>query len=289
MSDGSLVAVHSWMRNAAVVAVAVVVATAACSTPRSGARTAPPTSATPSSATATPSESTPSESTPSATPSKGLRGLVIVVDPGHNGGNASHPEQVNKPVDAGGLRKPCNTTGTQTTDGYSEHAFNWDVAKRLVKLLRADGATVVLTRKNDKGVGPCVDERGKTAVRHHADLLVSIHADGSAPGEHGFAVLRPAKVPGYTTKTYQRSKLLADDVVDAFTEHGFTRSTYLGKHGIDRRSDLGTLNLAGAPAVMLEAGNMRNVRDARMLSSAKGRQRVAVAFAAGVAAFSQRG
>src|SRR5690606_13462461 len=190
--------------------------------------------------------------------------------------------------DAGGLRKPCNTTGTETTDGYPEHAFNWDVARRRTTLLRAEGATVVLTRKNDRGVGPCVDVRGKTAAKHDADLLISVHADGSAPGAHGFAVLRPAKVAGYTTGTHKRSAKLAEDVADAMDEHGFTRSSYLGENGIDKRGDLGTLNRAGAPAVMLEAGNMRNRHDAAVLSSAKGRQRIATALADGLIAFTRR-
>ncbi|MQA77507.1 MAG: N-acetylmuramoyl-L-alanine amidase [Streptosporangiales bacterium] len=272
---------HRWVRAVGLVVVAV--AAVACSTPGSGARTVSPT---PSS---TPAGSA-SSATPSGTPSASapLDGLVVVVDPGHNGRNAANPRRINKQVDAGGLRKPCNTTGTETNDGYPEHAFNWDVAKRLTALLEKQGATVVLTRRNDKGVGPCVDQRGLTAARHDADLLVSIHADGSAPGGHGFSVLRPGRVPGYTTATYKRSKVLASDIVTALADGGLIRSTYLGERGVTVRRDLGTLNRASVPAVMLEAGNMRNARDARLLASERGRQRIAVALASGVAAFGQR-
>lgn len=268
---------HPLPRTAAVAATVVALAAAACSPARSGARTPAPSTPTPSAAT----------TSASPTPD-GLRGKVVVVDPGHNGGNASHPRRINERVDAGGFRKQCNTTGTETDDGYPEHAYNWDVAKRLTKLLRAEGAKVVLTRKSDDGVGPCIDERGRTAARHDADLLVSVHADGSLGGGHGFAVLRPGKVPGYTARTYGRSKLLARDVADAFVDGGFTPSTYLGRGGIDKRKDLGTLNLAGVPAVMVETGNMRSPQDARVLSRGKGRQRVAKALAAGVAAYTRR-
>lgn len=277
---------HTWVRAVGLVAVAA--AAVACSTPGSGARTVSPT---PSSSTAVGSTSSASgTATPSGTPSTTapLDGLVVVVDPGHNGRNGAHPERINEQVDAGGLRKPCNTTGTETNDGYPEHAFNWDVAKRLTALLEEQGATVVLTRRNDKGVGPCVDRRGLTAARHGADLLVSIHADGSAPSGHGFSVLRPGRVPGYTTATHRRSKVLANDVVTALVDSGLIRSTYLGRRGVSVRRDLGTLNRAPVPAVMLEAGNMRNARDAKLLSSARGRQRIAAALAAGVAAFGQR-
>src|SRR4051794_9993419 len=36
---------------------------------------------------------------------------VVVLDPGHNGGNAGHPAAINTLVRAGGFEKPCNTTG----------------------------------------------------------------------------------------------------------------------------------------------------------------------------------
>ncbi|MBO0892409.1 MAG: N-acetylmuramoyl-L-alanine amidase [Acidothermales bacterium] len=272
----------------AVAAALAATALAACSPlrPAHEAHSDAPSTRTPS--------ATASAGTPTPTASAGgnasapLHGLVVVVDPGHNGGNGRHESEIDRPVDAGGLRKPCNTTGTQTDSGYPEHAFTWDVAKRLTALLHHDGATVVLTRHDDHGVGPCVDVRGRMAARYHADLLVSIHGDGSAETAHGFTVLRPGKVAGYTTGTYRRSDVLAADVAEAMVSHGFRRSTYLGSHGVEVRRDLGTLNLASVPAVMLEAGNMRNPTDARTLSSTGGRQRIAVALAGAVAAFEHR-
>ena len=46
----------------------------------------------------------------------------------------------------------------------------------------------MLTRDNDTGIGPCVDVRGRAGERAGADAVVSIHADGAAPGGHGFHV-----------------------------------------------------------------------------------------------------
>src|SRR4051794_24938549 len=89
----------------------------------------------------------------------GLAGAVIAVDPGHNGANGSHPSEINRQVDAGGFKKACDTTGTATNAGLTEVAYTFDVATRLAAVLRAAGATVVLTRSNNSGVGPCVDER----------------------------------------------------------------------------------------------------------------------------------
>ena len=55
--------------------------------------------------------------------------------------------------------KACNTTGTETNAGYPEHAFNWDVALRVAGDPAGRTASGCLTRHNDTGVGPCVDER----------------------------------------------------------------------------------------------------------------------------------
>jgi N-acetylmuramoyl-L-alanine amidase len=74
--------------------------------------------------------------------------------------------------------KACDTAGAQTDAGYPEHAFTFNVAMRLARLLRAEGATVVLTRPNDHGVGPCVTQRAAIGNRAHADAAISIHADG---------------------------------------------------------------------------------------------------------------
>jgi N-acetylmuramoyl-L-alanine amidase len=66
---------------------------------------------------------------------------------------------------------------------------------------------------------------------------------------------------------------------------GFAVSTYAGRHGIDVRTDLGTLNLSDVPTVMAELGNMRNAGDARRMKSAHGRHKYARALVAGITAF----
>ncbi|MGY1704477.1 hypothetical protein ACI79C_07885 [Geodermatophilus sp. SYSU D00697] len=65
---------------------------------------------------------------------------MVVVDPGHNGGNASGPAEVGRLVPAGGFDKPRDTTGAATDAGCPEHAFTFDVAQRAAGLLRAEGS-----------------------------------------------------------------------------------------------------------------------------------------------------
>ena len=139
--------------------------------------------------------------TTTATTRGGLAGAVVVIDPGHDGGNGRHPEVVNRLVDIGVGRKACDTTGTQTASGYTESAFTWDLAQRLARRLRAAGARVVLTRASDQGVGPCIVERAAIGNRAAAAagprvpvVGLSLHADGGPTGGYGFHVIEPGRV-----------------------------------------------------------------------------------------------
>lgn len=242
--------------------------------------TQPPATTTPST---TPPPPPPPITTPSTTlaPIRALEGRTIVVDPGHNGRNDEHPVEINRPVDAGGFTKACNTTGT-AVGGVTESEVNWDIAVRLREALTEDGAEVVLTRPDDEGWGPCVDERGRTAGAVGADVLISVHADGAPASASGFHVISsPLSGAG--------SDALSTDVRDAMVAAGFTPADYIGGEGLDVRSDLGTLNLAPVAAAMIECGNMANANDMAILGSEDGRQRIAEALAVAVAEYLGRG
>jgi N-acetylmuramoyl-L-alanine amidase len=256
-------------------AVVPILVLAACG---SGGGATSGTTTTTAASTTTTATATPTTTTSGDRP-------VVVVDPGHNGANGAHPEVVDRPVDAGGFQKACNTTGAATNGGVTESSINWSVAQLLRDRLEAGGATVILTRDGDDGVGPCIDERARAAAEAHADLLVSLHADGAPAGAHGFHVIHPALRPGYTDDTVGPSAELATAVRDALVAGGFTPSTYVGDGGLVERDDLGTLNLARVPAVMVEAGNLRNDGDAATLTSEDGQSRLAAALASGALAF----
>jgi N-acetylmuramoyl-L-alanine amidase len=215
-----------------------------------------------------------------------LSGAVIVVDPGHNGRNWAHPREIGRLVAAGTLQKPCDTTGAATNGGYPEAAFTFDVALRLRRLLEAAGARVVLTRTTNAGWGPCIDERAAIANRARADAAISIHADGGPPGGRGFHVIYPPPIPGLTDDIATSSYRLAIAVRATYARvTGLPYAAYIGRDGLDRRSDLGGLNLSDVPKVFLEAGNMRNGADASLLASPSFRQRIARALALGLAGF----
>ena len=217
-----------------------------------------------------------------------LAGIVIALDPGHNGGNASHLSIIDRLVWIGDEWKACNTVGTTTRAGYPEHRFTFAVAQRVKLRLEALGAIVRMTRTTDDGVGPCVTTRGRFGASVGAVLELSIHGDGGPTSGHGFTVMKPGYLRGYTDDIVSGSATLAGAIRAGLLSGGLPVSTYYGTNGLQTRKDLGTLNLADVPTVMVELGNMKNAGDAARMTSAAGRDHYAAALVAGIRRYLSR-
>jgi N-acetylmuramoyl-L-alanine amidase len=233
--------------------------------------TATPTTPTPSTPATTPTD------TPTGDPHP-LAGRTIVVDPGHN---AIWTKALRRPVPAGnGRTKACNSSGTATNDGWGEHAYNWVQAQALVRQLEDRGAKIVLTRLDDNGSGPCVNLRAAAANTNNADLIISIHADGSfTGGARGYHIIVSTTMDG--GPAVERTSLrLAREVRRRMDTTEMPRSTYIGAGtAFSPRTDIATLNLSEHPGVMMEMGNMRNADDVALLRSKEFRRAAAVALA----------
>ncbi|MFG2309736.1 N-acetylmuramoyl-L-alanine amidase [Streptomyces sp. NPDC048566] len=219
-----------------------------------------------------------------------LKGKVVVIDPGHNPGNFQHTAEINRTVDIGTNRKECDTTGTSTNAGYAEAVFTLDVAQRMRTILQDEGATVKLTQDGDRSWGPCVDERARIGNTAHADAVVSVHADGSASGNRGFHVILPGSVHAGGADTRPivgPSRDLGERIAGRFVhETGSAPSNYIGDGtGLDVRTDLGGLNLSTVPKVFIECGNMRDAKDAALLTSGAWRQKAARGISEGIVSF----
>lgn len=199
--------------------------------------------------------------------------------------NWAHPDEIGRLVDIGNGTKACNTTGTATEDGYTEPEFNWTIARSVATLLENGGATVVLTREDNDGWGPCIDERADIGNRSGADAVISIHADGGPETGRGFHVIRPANVSGLTDDIYDESFRLARAIHDSYLSTSMPVADYIAVDGYAERDDLGGLNLSDVPAIFLEAGNMRNQTDAALLADPAFQDEMAQSIVAGLIAF----
>ncbi|MEU4113821.1 N-acetylmuramoyl-L-alanine amidase [Kitasatospora sp. NPDC028055] len=247
---------------------------------------------TPGTPTATPAPTdTPASAATPQAPTGGadLAGRTVVLDPGHNPGNFSHPTEINRQVDVGNGHKECDTTGTETNAGYTEADYTLDVTRRARALLTARGAKVVMVQDGDRPWGPCVDERARAGADAHADVALSVHADGAPASGSGFHVIMPAKVVAgkadnsAIVEPSHRLGLLLRDRFHAAT--GEPYADYIADQGLDTRSDLGGLNLSAVPKVFIECGNMRNSADAGRMTDPQWRQLAAQGIADALGAF----
>ncbi|HTQ22219.1 MAG TPA: Rv3717 family N-acetylmuramoyl-L-alanine amidase [Mycobacterium sp.] len=218
--------------------------------------------------------------TATAAPSN-IAGMVVFIDPGHNGANdASIGRQV--PTGRGGT-KDCQTSGTSTNSGYQEHTFTWDTALRVRAALNAMGVRTALSRNNDNALGPCVDQRAEMANAMRPNAVVSLHGDGGPASGRGFHVnySSPPLNQAQSGPSVQYARIMRDQLQAS----GIPPSTYIGQSGLYGRSDLAGLNLAQFPSVLVELGNMKNPVDSALMESPDGRQKYADAVARGVAGF----
>jgi N-acetylmuramoyl-L-alanine amidase len=210
-----------------------------------------------------------------------IAGMVVFLDPGHNGANDA---SINRQVPTGrGGTKACQASGTSSNDGYPEHTFTWDTTLRIRAALNALGARTAMSRGNDTALGPCIDQRAEMANALHANATVSIHADGGPPTGRGFHVNYSA--PPLNQVQAGPSVNFAQIMRDQLQASGIPPANYIGQNGLYGRSDLTGLNLAQCPAVLVELGNMKNPADSALMETPAGRQKYADAVAKGIAAF----
>ncbi len=216
-----------------------------------------------------------------------LSGIVIGIDPGHNGRNWSDPSFINRLVWNGREMETCDTTGTDTDAGYTEAQFNWNVAGYLTTDLKLEGARVVLTRHSNDGVGPCVNTRARIIDNARAKVAIDIHADGGPPSGRGFAILEPV-TDSTNARVVRASDRFARILRSTFASGtGMPTSTYDGVDGLQPRDDLAGLNLTTVPKVLIECGNMRNAADARLLVTSSFQKRAARAIAVAITRFAR--
>ena len=218
---------------------------------------------------------------PDAAAAPGIAGMIVFLDPGHNGANDA---SINRQVTNGrGGTKECQTSGTTTGGGFPEHTFNWDVVLLIRAALDQLGVRTAMSRGNDNALGPCVDERAAMANALNPDAIVSIHADGGPPSGHGFHVnySNPPVNDAQAGPAVQFATIMRDQLAAA----GIPTSTYLGSNGLYGRADLAGLNLAQYPSILVELGNMKNADEAAQMESTGGRAAYAAAATRGITSY----
>jgi N-acetylmuramoyl-L-alanine amidase len=244
-----------------------------------------PVASQPAASAAPAASAVPASPSPTPTPAAPLAGKTVGIDPGHNGRNKDDPAYLNRMVFNGRAMETCDTTGTESNSGYAEAAFTFAVATDLRAELIRDGATVVMTRQNNDGVGPCVDRRAQILNAARASVAIDIHGDGGPAAGRGFTVLEPV-ADGPNDGVIASSLRFGADVHAAMLAGtGMPIADYYGQDGYISRDDLAGLNLTTVPKILIECGNMRNATDAGLMQSPAFQERLAAAFTAAIVKF----
>ena len=196
-------------------------------------------------------------------------GRVIVIDPGHGGGN----------------------TGTKSAfNQHLEKEYTLDWALRLRPLLESNGWRVILTRTNDVEVP--LGDRVTLAEQRHADLFVSLHFNASTIGQEQSGAetycLTPRGMPSNLTREFEDdpSKAYPNNAFDwqnlqvaARLHRALLQANGHKDRGLRHARFLGVLRGQNRPAVLLEAGYLSNPTEAQQIATAEFRQRLAEAVA----------
>ena len=196
-------------------------------------------------------------------------GRVVVIDPGHGGGNT-------------GARSVYN--------GTFEKVYTLDWALRLVQLLAAQGWQVHLTRTNDAEL--TLPDRVAFADRCQADLFVSLHFNSAYPKQEEAGLetycLTPTGLPSNLIREFD------DNVSQRFPNNAYDLQNFqlamvlhrallsvngAPDRGVRRARFMGVLRGQKRPAVLLEGGYLSNPQEARQIADPQHRQKLAEAVA----------
>jgi len=156
-----------------------------------------------------------------------LQGRTIVIDPGHGG----------------------ESSGAVGPGDIHERDVVLEIGKFLQGMLEDKGAEVIMTRTQDVDVN--LSERIDSALEHHADLFISIHANAHAEGAdavnyHGHMTLY----------NYAYNQKLAEIMLDNLVERmGLPRKI------VWQRNDLTVLRRPQVPSVLVETAFMMHPED----------------------------
>jgi N-acetylmuramoyl-L-alanine amidase len=197
---------------------------------------------------------------------------TIVIDPGHGG-------------------KDSGTTSTAGGKRLREKDYTLDWARRVQRLLVADGWNVILTRSTDTEIS--LAERVAIAQRNRADLFLSLHFNSATrnmgtSGMESFC-LTPTGMPSNLVRGYRDdpSEVYPNNRFDeqnlqwaARIQRSLLRVTGAVDRGVLHARFMAVLRGQHRPAVLIEGGYLSHPEEGRKIASAEYRQILAEGVAA---------
>ena len=183
-------------------------------------------------------------------------GLVIAIDPGHQGPGVNMSAQEPDGPGSSTTKKKASSGTAGRFSGVGEYQLNLDIALAVRDILEEEGYTVVMTRE-DNETAISNSERAILANESGALFSLRIHANGSENSSvEGALMLVPGENNKYIPELHDESVRIADYILTAYCE-----STGLKNAGIKDRNDMTGFNWSTIPCVLIEMGYMTNKHD----------------------------
>ena len=169
----------------------------------------------------------------------------------------------------------------------TEKAVALDVTLRLGRIRRKNGYRVSFSRTSDKFVE--LSDRAEDAANKRADLFLSIHCNAASPSVSGVETfaMTPRFMPSTSSGALSRSDRTshAGNITDGwnqlfayYVQRGLAAATRSDDRGV-KRARFAVLKRTPMPSALVEIGFLSNNAEARKLSSAVYRQRIADSLA----------
>ena len=166
------------------------------------------------------------------------------------------------------------------------------IAQRVEEMLKGYGYEVILTRRDDRYVG--LEERADIANEFENSIFVSIHFNahasiGTSGIETFYSTMKRRPESDWTwvglfNKAPDPQPITEGEDLAAYIQAALVTKTNLRNRGIKSR-DLSVTRSVYNPAVLVEAGFISNLLEARLLQNVDYRQRLAAGITEGILSY----
>lgn len=192
---------------------------------------------------------------PQVTPSRGIKGKTIIIDPGHGG----------------------RDTGAVGLNGYKEKDWTLVTAHACADYLRRAGAKVIMTRTDD--TYPTLPERADLSNNEGAVLFCSIHYNKGG----NLVNADTGELSGNGVEVYKGKGQFANSVANKILNN-ILNNFNLRNRGVKDGTHLYVISNTNAPAILVEGGFVSSSRDVNQLKYKDAQKKMGIQIAKGIVA-----
>ena len=199
-----------------------------------------------------------------------LDGIRVGIDPGHQ----THADMSLEAVAPGSSKQKFKVSGG--TSGYAsgtmEYKLVLDVGLQLRKALKAEGATVYMTRTTNN-VNLSNQQRAKLMNKKKCHVVLRLHCDGEDTHTRQGIGLYVGKTAKSAAASYKAAQALMTQML---------ASTGAKRYGIFKSDNYTGLNWSAVPCILVEMGFMSNAKEDMKLNDPAYQAKLVEGMVAGI-------